>query len=263
MNTEDFTKRRVLYELPRMDAVVAQQDDAIGGEVVMDIYRPLDSRPGDRHPAVILVAGYPDPGFEKRVGCRFKEMGSSTSWARLFAASGMVGITYANREPARDLHAVLAHLGKSAASLGVDEKRIGVWASSGNGPLALSLLIRNSAPDIACAVLCYPYTLDAEEASRSFGFANPCAGKTGGDLRTDVPLFIARAGQDSMPRLNDTLDGFLREAIANNLPLTLVNHPSGPHAFDLFDDSEATRGTVRAILAFLAGRLSADRARSC
>jgi hypothetical protein len=40
-------------------------------------------------------------------------------------------------------------------------------------------------------------------------------------------------------------------ALARNLPITLVNHATGPHSFDLSDDSETSRGVIRGILAFI------------
>jgi hypothetical protein len=54
-----------------------------------------------------------------------------------------------------------------------------------------------------------------------------------------------------MPRLNETLDRFIAKGLAGNLPVTLVNHANGPHAFDLFHESETSREVVRRILAFL------------
>ena len=39
--------------------------------------------------------------------------------------------------------------------------------------------------------------------------------------------------------------------LAANLPITVANHATGPHAFDLMHDSETSRGIVRQILAFL------------
>jgi hypothetical protein len=54
-----------------------------------------------------------------------------------------------------------------------------------------------------------------------------------------------------MPGLNEKLDRFVSEALAHNLPVTLVNHPSGPHSFDLLDDGETSREIVRRILAFM------------
>jgi hypothetical protein len=71
-----------------------------------------------------------------------------------------------------------------------------------------------------------------------------------------VPLFIARAGRDESPRLNEKLDRFVGDALARNLPITLVNHPEGPHAFDLFHDSAMTRAVIRQVLAFLQTSLS-------
>ncbi len=84
-----------------------------------------------------------------------------------------------------------------------------------------------------------------------FKFANPAAGKSVDDLRTDTPLFLARAGQEQFPGLNDALGRFLAAAVARNLPVTFTNHPAGPHAFDLFHDSDASRAIVSQVLMFL------------
>jgi len=203
------------------------------------------------------VAGYPDSGFESKVGCKLKEMASYISWGQLTAASGLVAITYTNREPVADIHALLEYVGQNAAALGIDETRIGVWACSGNVPLALSVLMQKASDDLKCAVLCYGLMLDLDgatrvaDAARQWGFVNPCAGKSVDDLPKDVPLFIARAGQDQMPHLNETIDRFMVKALSGNLPVTLVNHPTAPHAFDLFHDSETSREIIRQILAFM------------
>ena len=94
------------------------------------------------------------------LGCKLKEMGSYFSWGRLAAASGLVTITYTNREPATDVHAVLQHVRQNAPSLYIDENRIGVWACSGNVPNALSVLMQDAQDYLKCAVLCYGYMLD-------------------------------------------------------------------------------------------------------
>jgi hypothetical protein len=54
-----------------------------------------------------------------------------------------------------------------------------------------------------------------------------------------------------MPGLNEALDRFVAKALPCNLPITFVNHPMAPHAFDLFDDSDTSREIIRRILAFL------------
>jgi acetyl esterase/lipase len=89
------------------------------------------------------------------------------------------------------------------------------------------------------------------ELAKTFGFVNPCAGKSVNDLPQDIPLFIVRAGQDEMPHLNETMDRFLAKALICNLPITFANHPAAPHWFDVLHDSETSREIIRQILAFM------------
>lgn len=258
---EPISKKAVVYRVPGMEDVKVLRDveylkdDA--GSLVMDIYYPPGMKSAERTPAVIIVAGYPDTGFEARVGCKFKEMGSSVSWGQLMAASGLIAITYTNREPAADILALLGHVRRSAARLGIDENRIGLWASSGNVPLALSVLMRQDDDYLKCAALCYGIMLDmdgtthAADAARMWGFSNPCAGISVFDMPKGLPLLIVRAGLDEMPHLNETIEAFMTGALTCNLPVTFINHATAPHAFDLFHDSETTRQTIRQILSFM------------
>lgn len=257
----DTTKKRVVYRIPGIDSVTIRRDveyranDA--GGLTMDIYYPPDAKPGARLPAVVFVSGYSDLGFQKMLGCKLKEMASYVSWAQLTAASGMVAITYSATEPASDIHALLQYARQNAASLGIDENRIGVWACSGNVPNALSVLMWEDRDYLKCAVLCYGVMLDLEghtctaESSKRFGFVNPSAGKSVNNLSPDLPLFIVRAGRDEMPHLNETLDRFVAAALTCNLPVTIANHASAPHAFDVMDDSETSREIIKQILAFM------------
>jgi len=262
---QDMIKKTVIYEMPGTEDVTVRRDveyaQSEAGALTFDLYAPPGSPPEARLPAVVIVAGYPDAGFVQRLGCDFKEMGSSVSWARLIAASGMAAIAYTNREPEADLQALLRHVRDNAAALAIDPARIGVWASSGNVPLALSLLLRDAAVPLRCALLAYGYLLDLEgttrvaDAAGMFGFVHPCDGKSVADLSPEIPLLLVRAGQDQIPHLNETIERFVAQALPANLPLTLVNHPTGPHAFDLFEDSAAARGVIRQMLAFLRAHL--------
>lgn len=263
-----FTKKRVVYTMPGVDAVTVRRDEEYqatgGGALAMDVYYPPDSKNGAPTPAVIFVTGFSDVGARRMFGRALKEMGSYISWGQLTAASGLVAVTYTNREPAADVHAVVHHVRQNAASLGIDGSRIGVWACSANVPTALSVLMQGAQEYLKCAVLCCGYTLDSggstvvADASRQWGFANPCAGRSVGDLPADIALFIARAGQDAMPGLNETLDRFVVDALASNLPVTFVNHAAAPHAFDLFDDSRTSREVIARMLAFLRFHLLAE-----
>ncbi len=258
----DMTKKRVVYQISGMEAVTVRRDleyrSTETGALTADLYDPPDRTSGARIPAVVFVMGYSDLGARKIFGCRFKEMASFISWAELTAASGMVAVTYeTGQDPAADAHAVLRYLRENAADLGIDETRIGIWACSGHVPNALSVLMREERESLRCAVLGYGLMLDLDgsthvaEAAQTYRFANPGAGRSVEDLPREVPLFLARAGQDEFPHLNETLDRFVARALALNLPVTLVNHPTAPHAFDILDDGEASRETIRQMLAFL------------
>lgn len=247
----------MVVEVDGMESVTVARDieyrTTESGPLSIDLYSPPSSAPGARRPAVLFVFGFPGSMF----GGGFKQMAGYVSWARLVAASGMVGVTYTYVDPVADLRALLAHLRASAESLGIDETRLGLWAGSGNVPTALSLLMDEGGDAFRCAALCYGYMLDAggstevADAAARFGFANPSAGRRVADLPRSLPLFVARAGRDQTPHVNQSIDAFVAGALAHNLPVTLVNHAAGPHSFDLFDDSEASRDTVRRILSFL------------
>jgi acetyl esterase/lipase len=249
-----------------MTDVIVRRDQEYGrsdsGPLTMDLYYPPDAGNGAPAPTVLFVTGFPDAGAEKLLGCRLKDMGSYTSWAQLAAASGLVAVTYTNNEPASDVTSLLQYLRGHGAEFGIDAHRMAVWACSGNAPTALSLLMRQPS-DLKCAVLCYPYLLDSDnatavaDAARQFGFVNACAAKSIEDLPRDAPLFVVRAGQDQMPGLNDALDRFMGKALALNLPLTFVNHAAAPHAFDLFLDNEMSHDIIAMILQFMRSRLEA------
>jgi hypothetical protein len=257
---DHISKKRVLYTLPGMtDVTIRRQVEyRRSGESVLtlDVYSPPDAASRRPRPAVVFVTGFPDPGARRVLGCTANEMASYVSWAQLVAASGLVAVSYVNQEPA-DVHAVFDYLRQNAASLRIDAESIGVWSCSGSGPLGLSVVMQEGVHTPKCGALVYPYTLDLDgsagvaTAAKQWGFANACSGKSVDGFPRDRPLFVARAGQDQMPALNEALDRFVAAALARNLPITVVNHATGPHAFDLFDDSETTRDVIRQVLAFL------------
>ncbi len=257
----DLAKTGVVVHIPEMDSVAIQRDVLYqeGGEepLTLDIYHPSNRGGRKSPPALLFVTGYPDPGFRKIFGRRQKEMESYVSWGKLVAASGLAGITYSNREPARDALAVFQFVKRNGASLGVDGGRVGIWSCSGSVPTALSILTGAAKESVLCASLAYGFMLDLDGSevvsglAKQFGCANPCVGKTTDDLPKDLPLLVVRAGLDTIPGLNETIDRFVTHALASNLRLTLINHASGPHAFDLFQDHHDSREIVRRMLEFL------------
>jgi len=264
----DIFTRRVCLRLDGMENVTVRRDVAYGppdAGVAMDIYYPPNDTEDRRWPAVIVVAGYPGTMEPRRTPLTYKEIGWTVSMCQLIAMSGMAAIAYTNRDPVADLRAVFEHVHADAGSLRIDPARIGVLAVSGNVPTALTTIMRDAVRPPACAAFGYGFLLDLDgtthvaDAARQFGFVNPAAGRTVSDLRRDVPLFITRAGRDQFPGMTASIDGFVRQALAENLPITVVNHAEGPHAFDLFDDSRTSRDIVRQTLRFLRQHLTPDR----
>jgi acetyl esterase/lipase len=254
MADNPITKRPVVLELPGMDAVSVQRNVSYGAgpRRRLDIYRPPKAA-GGALPAVLFVTGYADAGAEKVFGCRLMDMAAYVCWARLVASLGVVGILYENEEPAADARAALGHVRMHAQTLGVDAKRLGLWSCSGNVPNALGLIAEN--PDLACAALLYGYTIDLDghrdvaAGAAQYGFACPPSVEVAALRGTS--LLLVRAGRDEVPGLNATVDRFVPRALEANVPLTLVNHAEGPHAFDILDAGPSSRTAIRQVLAFL------------
>src|SRR5262245_24225534 len=130
--TQEARMRRVVYSIGEETATVHQSESyRVSGAdpLTMDLYYPASRPRGVRLPAVIFVTGFPDLNADRMVVSRFKDMASFVSWAQLVAASGLVGVTYTNREP-QDVGAVLDHLRAESESLGIDPEWFGLWACS-------------------------------------------------------------------------------------------------------------------------------------
>jgi len=267
---EEMIRLRVVYTLPGMETAAVQRNVVYktAGEpeapLHMDVYAPAGVDKGERRPAVVFVHGGPVP----RAGA--KDMGVFVSYGQLAAASGFAGITFNHRFYSPDLAAqadddvadLVAYVRKNAADLGVDRDRIAVWAFSGGG-LFLARWI-GEPPAYLRALVSYYAVLDIRE---------PPPGqpdKLSSDVRArlspvarlatstrPVPLLIARAGQDN-PYINTTVNAFVAEALKQNLPFELLNHPDGRHGFDILDDDARSREIVARTLAFLKGNLAAE-----
>jgi hypothetical protein len=256
----EMARKRIVYQLPGMEAVPVQRDQPYRGAdddpLLMDIYTPGPKTGQSAPPVVVIAGGYPDPAGA------FRAVGWHVSWAQLLACSGIAAVICASRQPAADILAAIGHLDEHASTLGLGANRMGILASSGHGPVALSAAIANRR--LRCAALLYSFTMDLGEsrhvaaAAGQFGFANPCADKSIDDLPSDMPLLFARAGRDQFAGLNDALDRLVAAGLSKNLPITLVNHPTGVHAFDLEENTRVSRGIIRQVLAFLRGHLEVE-----
>lgn len=221
---------------------------------LMDIYSPAST---ETAPAIVIASGYSKAGLTQHVGRSARGFGSAVSWARLLASHGIAAITYDAVHPAEDLRCLFERLRTEGSQWGIDGRRLGVFACSGNAPVALRAV---SECTLRCAIVMYGFLLDTggsatARASQRFGFADACAGLGVTDLCPDTHLLLIRAGKDAFEGLNETFDGLTSELLRRNLPVTIVNHANAAHAFDLMDDCEETRHVIRHVLDFVQCRL--------
>jgi hypothetical protein len=235
---------------------VPYSSDPADGRLI-DMYSPVDR--AERRPAIIIGSGYPAAGLRQHFGRSSRKFTATISWAKLLAAQGMSTIVYDAVDPAADLERLIRFLRSEGGSLGIDARRLGVFASSGNVPAALAAI---ATCDVQCAVLLYGFMLDepgetsVAAASRQFGFANPNAGLVIDALPRTTHLLLVRAGRDAFAGLNAAFDRFVAGALRSNLPITVINHANAAHGFDLSDDSRETQQVIRCVLAFVRERFA-------
>jgi acetyl esterase/lipase len=260
----------VVYRLPGMDDVTVHSNlkysDVDNPFLLMDVYTPPCLSSDATLPMVMLVHGGAGAQYKP------KDWGFFQSWGRLIAASGMAAVMFTHRlgypkpclaEAALDLSNALDYIRSHAASYNTDPDRIGLVAWSAGGPL-LTIAMQQKLPFVSCLVAFYAY-LDIQrspshienESLETLKSFSPIS-YLHGDSSSMVPLFLARAGQDEIPMMNDSIDRFVAAALAANAPLTCMNHPSGDHGFDNQNDDDRSREIIRAALAFLRAHLGAS-----
>lgn len=222
---------RFFYPMPDSGAVRVQRDVQYAASdtsrLHMDVYRPAGVA-GASAPALIFfnLAVGPQRGFEFYV-----------AWARIAASKGLVAIVpdLRREKAAQDFQQLVDHLGTRAADYGIDRDAIAVYAGSGNVSTALPIVEDPRQVSVKAAVMFY-------------GLANVPA------FRRDLPLLYVRAGLDR-PGLNGAqtsgITALAAQAVAQNAPITLLNHPFGHHAFEIVDDDAGTRAVIDATIDFV------------
>ena len=255
-------RRPVVMTLPGMDQVRVTKDLRYSGRtephLAMDVYRPAGLKAADRRPAVIFIHGGVPPGAPA------KEMGVYTSYGRLAAAQGLVGVTFTHRlgfprtmirEGAADVASAIAYVRAHAAELNVDPERLCLAAYSAGGPM-LSPYLKDAPPYVRCLVGYYPI-LEIEGSAVHQAAETPETLAAWSPLRQlaapgrKAPLYLARAGADEIPQLLAGLDRFVAEAVARDYPLTLANNPGAPHGFDITGATPRTLEILEATFAFV------------
>jgi Flp pilus assembly protein TadD len=222
----------VVYDLPATRRVALRPDvpfAQIGNRSLkLDLYLPPDLKAGQRRPAVVFLNAIGDPPADT-----VRRWAIYSSWPRLVAAHGMVGIAMdADGERIQEsLRGLFRYLRHEGPARGIDPDRLGVYAASANVSGANTYLMSDSVDrGIRAAVLYY-------------------GGVPEGHLRTDLPVFFVVA-QSDVPRLGPALPALWQRVVDSALPWTLVYGRGLPHAFDAFADTDDSRRLIQQTLGF-------------
>ncbi len=244
------------------DQVAAAPD---GTSILYDVYRPAQLRLA--RPIVVFVHGDAEPD----VLAGAKDWGQFTSWARLVASRGMIGVTFNHSSllartqmdlVIAQIDTVVAAVRSRAFEIGGDGDRVAICGISACAPYALTVAYA-ALPAVGCAVACYgPLILeiDSEYTATSVSAADleRCSPSWLLDALAPAvpPTLILKAGLDREP-VNDGIDEFVGRATDLGAPVQGLVHETGHHAFDVLDDDDRSREIVDATLRFLAGHLGA------
>jgi dipeptidyl aminopeptidase/acylaminoacyl peptidase len=258
----------VVYHVPGMDKVKIVQDlkymKTDDPNVLMDFHLPSDATPGEKHPVIIFIHGGAKPEYMP------KDWGVFTTWGRLVAASGFVGVTFTHRLQypekslelaAQDVRAAIDYARANADKYKIDKDRFALFSFSAGGPM-LTLAMRGETPFVCCLLGFYSFmdirqsdfrkTEDAETVER---FSPITYLKT---PASKIPrIFIARAGRDEVPTIDDSIDRFVPEALSRNISLNFANPPQDVHGFDYQNNNDRSREIICAALEFMKVHLKA------
>ena len=257
----------LVYKVPGMDKVKVVQNlkytTSDDPNVLMDVYLPPDATQNDKRPAVIFIHGGAKTEYTP------KDWGVYTTWGRLVAASGLVGVTFTHRldypnksleNGAQDVRAAVDYVRTNADKYNIDKDRICLIAYSAGGPM-LSLGMRGETPFVRCLIGFYAFMdIQQSDYAKTENAEILKAFSPITHLQKDAskipPMFIARAGRDEVPTMDDSIDRFVKEALAKNIALTLANHPQGVHGFDNQNDDDRSREIIRSVIAFIQTHLN-------
>jgi dienelactone hydrolase len=259
--TQTATAQVVAYKAPGMEYVIVKTDipylTTPESSLKMDVYYPPKFDFKSKIPAVVIVLGYSDEAGKKLLGSKFKSVPWYVSWCRIIAASGMAAIMYESLNPVSDIVSLSGYIKSNADKLQIDVTRIGAYSCSAHTPTAMAYIMNSSNSLFKCAVNYYGLILKEnyefqskiDTLSQNMGFSTPKIPEPAA-WKKDVPILIVTAGKDYVPYINPSNADFVAKAITQNLPVTLINYPTGQHGFDALDDNETTRMIIKTTLDF-------------
>ena len=227
----DAQQYGVVLDHPGMQHVVVKSDvrflDDAKGKLHMDVYLPPGMKKQEKRPAIVFLNAIGDQAGERKV----KSWGIYTSWPRLMAANGYVGISMecdGNRIQ-ESLRGIFDFIAKNGDAYHIDAEKLGVYAASANVRESMTYLMgEDASKGIRAAVLYYGQI-------------------QGSPYRKDLPVLTVIAESDAGP---GSYDHIWKEVLANHAPWTIKMASNLPHAFDAFSDNDESRRVILETISF-------------
>src|SRR6185503_11151005 len=225
----------------RASTIESQQTKLAFSPTATDVSISRDVQYAHRDTAVLRMDVYRRPASAPMPAFIFYNRGVGDArrhpvydgWARTAASRGFVAILPDLRSTSEteDFQALLDHLTTNAATLGIDRDAIAMYAASGNVFRALPIVEDPKQTRVKAAVMYYG--------------AAPIS-----TFRLDLPVLYVRAGLDRAD-LNVAITTLISRALTQNAPITLLNHHTGYHGFEIFNDDDATRAIIDQTIDFV------------
>lgn len=193
----------------------------------IDIYTPPTNKKNKLLPAVIFLNGIGERAGEAKV----KSWAIYSSWPRLMAAEGYIGIsmeTDGNRVQ-ESFDNLFKFLKEKGTQYNIDANSIGVYAASANTTESGKYLMKPTIhPGVKAAVLYYGRMPE-------------------GPLRKDLPVFFVISEGDIR---GNNYRNVWEEIWRSRAPWTVRMGANLPHAFDAFTDNDEARKLIKETISF-------------
>lgn len=206
----------------------------------------------DQVPVVVLMTGYPDPGFHQHMGMYLKDTVQYRSWAKLLASKGIAAVIYQNLDPISDAQQLIDYLTTNEPR--INPKRMALWACSGNVPTAQHTLANNNALLGGCWLYGYLPSatptgvatgVDLAPLAEMFQFTLPTTNAVANQAQ-----LVIQAENDQMPQLNQSIAAYCTEQANQDVNLERYLVSGAQHGFDVLEEGHETRLAIDKILGF-------------
>src|SRR5687768_7939903 len=221
----------LVMDHPDMKKVVIKKDITYmkteNAELHIDVYSPPGSTAGKKYPAIIFLNALGENAGPRRV----KSWGIYTTWPKMMAAKGYVGISMEtdNAKVQESIKGLFDFIDKKGSTYNIDKDKLGVYAASANVTGAFNYLMKEEVyRGIKAAVFYYGFSPE-------------------GPFRKDLPVLYVVSESDAS---RSDYSKMWTEVLKNKAPWTIMMGTGMPHAFDVYKDNDDSRKIIKETISF-------------